>query len=191
MQLKAMMSIPLAIAVVVTVAIVAIVVLVLRSRQAPPPAASAPPAPTPAPAARVSGAQSAAARPASGAVGAAIAGDLRMVCCQVRGAMHGAMPPFGKLSTTPTGLVFEANSRVISAAGDAIDSSDGATTMQSLGTMEMGQFRFEIPRAATQRVEFSGNKAKLFVDRDTFVLEGLGPSAKQLSAWLQGNGFDS
>ena len=92
--------------------------------------------------------------------------DLKMICCQVQGAMHGAMPPFGKLQVTPQGLLFEATSRVISKAGDALDSSDGATTMQSLGSMEMGQYRFEIARSATQRVEFKGNKATLYVDGD-------------------------
>ena len=105
--------------------------------------------------------------------------------------MHGAMPPFGKLLATPAGLVFEAGSRVVSAAGDHLDDSDGATTMQSLGSMEMGAFRFEIPRGATQKVEFHGARAILHVDGITYVLEGLGPSAKTLALWLQGNGFDS
>ena len=105
--------------------------------------------------------------------------------------MHGAMPPFGKLHVTPDGLLFEATSRVISKAGDALDSSDGATTMQSLGSIEMGQFRFEIQRSATQKVQFLGNKATLFVDDAVYVLEGLGPSARTLAGWLQANGFDS
>ncbi len=105
--------------------------------------------------------------------------------------MHGAMPPFGKLRLTPDGLLFEATSRVTSKAGDALDSSDGATTMQSLGSMEMGQFRFEIPRSATQKVQFQGAKATLYVDDAVYVLEGLGPSAGTLAGWLQANGFDS
>ncbi len=117
--------------------------------------------------------------------------DLKMICCQIHGAVHGAMPPFGKLHVTPTGLLFEATSRVISKAGDALDSSDGATTMQSLGSMEMGQYRFEIPRSATQKIQFQGAKATLWVDEDIYVLEGLGPSAGTLAGWLQANGFDS
>jgi hypothetical protein len=117
--------------------------------------------------------------------------DLKMICCQVGGAMHGAMPPFGKLHLTDTGLLFEATSRVISKAGDALDSSDGATTMQSLGSMEMGQYRFVIPRSATQKVQFQGAKATLYVDDDVYTLEGLGPSAGTLASWLQANGFDS
>ncbi len=105
--------------------------------------------------------------------------------------MHGAMPPFGKLHLTESGLTFEATSRVTSKAGDALDSSDGATTMQSLGSMEMGQYRFEIPRSATQKVQFQGAKATLYVDDVVFTLEGLGPSAGTLAGWLQANGFDS
>lgn len=119
-----------------------------------------------------------------------LGGEVRGICCQVHGSMHGAMPPFGKLFATPAGLVFEATSRVISAAGGGLDDSDGATTMQSLGTMEMGTFRFEIPRDATQKVVFQGARATLSVDGTEYVLEGLGPAGKTLALWLQGNGFD-
>jgi hypothetical protein len=191
----------MAIAVVVLVAAGACGYLLLRSRDtsAPrgEPAKATPPAEATKPAASAVS-QAAPVRIATGTTRASAppvsvnpADDLKMVCCQVGGAMHGAMPPFGKLHVTPTGLLFEATSRVISKAGDALDSSDGATTMQSLGSMEMGQYRFEIARSATQRVEFKGGKATLYVDGEVYMLEGLGPSGGVLGDWLRGNGFDS
>ena len=182
----------IAIAIVVVLAAGAGAFLTMRGRgtaSAPPPPAPVAPTPTPKPATpRPAAARS---RAPSVVVAANPAEDLKMICCQVHGAMHGAMPPFGKLLVTATGLLFEASSRVISKAGDALDSSDGATTMQSLGSMEMGQFSFEIPRSATQKVEFSGSKATLWVDDNVFVLEGLGPTAGTIAGWLQANGFDS
>ena len=181
----------IAIALVVLIAAGASGLLLKRARKADEPAKpTSPPTPVAVQASPVRTATARTRAPAAAAVLNA-AEDLKMICCQVQGAMHGAMPPFGKLHVTPTGLLFEATSRVISKAGDALDSSDGATTMQSLGSMEMGQYRFEIPRESTQKVQFHDNKATLYVDGEVFVLEGLGPSGGVLAGWLQANGFDS
>ena len=61
-----------------------------------------------------------------------------MVSCTVDGAVHGAMPPFGKLKVDGDLFVFEAASRVQAASAAGLDSGEHASTIQSLGTVELG-----------------------------------------------------
>ena len=116
----------IAIAIVVVLAAGAGAFLTMRGRgtaSAPPPPAPVAPTPTPKPATpRPAAARS---RAPSVVVAANPAEDLKMICCQVHGAMHGAMPPFGKLRVTATGLLFEAGSADALAHTDADGDSDG------------------------------------------------------------------
>lgn len=126
--------------------------------------------------------------PASVEVGTPAA-ELKKVSCTVGHGVHGAMPPFGLLRASEQGLVFEASSRVMAASTAGLASGDGASTMQSVGSVEMGQFRFEVPRADLQRVESTGAKVVFHTAEETYTFEGIGPAAQQLQPWLRDHGF--
>lgn len=135
--------------------------------------------PSPAPA----GAQAAAAPAAS-----SVPGTVERVSCNYEGAVHGAMPPFGTLSWTGTAIVFEAKSRIVAKAGTLGD--DDSSTLQSLGAVEMGRYRFEIEKATIQRVDFSLNTAVLHADDAVYTVEALGGGGPKLKAWLVDKGLD-
>lgn len=121
--------------------------------------------------------------------GTAPAPELKLVSCTVGHGVHGAMPPFGRLRTSEQGLVFEASSRVLAASTAGFASGDGASTMQSLGSVEMGQFRFDVPRADVQALEAAGSKVVVRTGTETYTFEGLGASAKQLVPWFRDHGY--
>jgi hypothetical protein len=126
-----------------------------------------------------------------GAAGPAASGDaeLKMVSCEVDGKLHGAMPPFGKLTCDGQMLTFDAVSRVVALSG-ALASGDGASTMQSMGSIEMGKFRYELPLGEVAAVAYDGTRqAQLTCGGKTYAFEGLGPSAKLLHSWLAGHGI--
>ena len=112
-----------------------------------------------------------------------------MVSCEVDGKLHGAMPPFGRLLAEDATIAFEASSRVVALSGN-LASGDGVSTMQSVGNIEMGKFRYEFNVTAVSASEFEGaQKAIIEADGRRYVFEGLGPSAKLLHDWLRGHGL--
>ncbi|MBI5610215.1 MAG: hypothetical protein HY902_15165 [Deltaproteobacteria bacterium] len=115
-----------------------------------------------------------------------VAATFDRVSCNLGGAVHGAMPPFGKLSMDGDVLIFEATSRVVTKTGALAD--DGSATLQSLGSVEMGQFRFEWPRASITGVEFHSQTATLHCDGHTYQIEGLGGHGAALKGWLVAQG---
>jgi hypothetical protein len=121
--------------------------------------------------------------------GTAPAPELKLVSCTVGHGVHGAMPPFGRLRSSDQGLVFEASSRVMAASTAGFASGDGASTMQSVGSVEMGQFRFDVPRADIQGIDIEGPKVVIRTSAETFSFEGIGSSGKQLLPWLRDHGF--
>jgi len=108
------------------------------------------------------------------------------VSCNLAGAVHGAMPPFGKLTMAGDVLIFEATSRVVTKTGALAD--DGSATLQSLGSVEMGQFRFDWPLAAITSLEFHSQTATLQHDGHTYQIEGLGGHGAALRGWLVAQG---
>ncbi len=121
---------------------------------------------------------------------APVASELKPVNCLTKGSMHGAMPPFGKLSLDAGALIFEATTRIVAGttSGLAAD-DDGASTMQSIGSMESGSFRFEIQPDRVKTVAFDGKRAIVTTQDQVYVFEGLGVSSKQLKPWLEAQGF--
>lgn len=119
----------------------------------------------------------------------ASASELKMVSCEVDGKLHGAMPPFGRLVVEDGGFAFEAASRVVALSG-ALASGDGASTMQSVGNIEMGKFRYDIALTQVAATAFEGgHKAVIEAEGRRYVFEGFGPSAKLLHDWLRGRGL--
>lgn len=116
--------------------------------------------------------------------------ELKMVSCTVGNGVHGAMPPFGRLRAIDTGLVFEASSRVMAATNAGFDSGDSASTMQSLGSVEMGQYRFDVVRAEVQALSAAGPRVTMRTGSETYTFEGIGPTARQLQPWLKDHGYD-
>ncbi len=115
--------------------------------------------------------------------------ELKMVSCTVGHGVHGAMPPFGRLQSSEQGLVFEASSRVMAASNAGFAMGDDASTMQSVGSVEMGQFHFDVARADLQRVESNGTKVVFQTSQETYTFEGIGPTAKLLQPWLRDHGY--
>lgn len=116
--------------------------------------------------------------------------ELKMVSCTVDNGVHGAMPPFGRLRAIDTGLVFEATSRVMAATGEGFATGEGATTMQSVGSVEMGKYRFDVARAEVRSVVAEGKRVTVKTTGKTYLFEGIGPTAKQIVPWLHDHGYD-
>lgn len=173
------------IAIVVAV-LVAIAVFVAVKLSKKGPAASA--VPQAAPAVAPAAAPAVAPAHAPSAASAAPVGPYERVSCTFGNGVHGAMPPFGKLSNLNGVLVFEAVSRVVTKASAL--GSDGSATLQSLGAVERGQYRFEIPLDTIQRLDFQGSVASLYCDDGQFEFEALGNAGPQFKAWLQAQGLE-
>lgn len=168
---------PVIIIVVVVLVALAVVVALKLSKKAPPATPSAPASSAAAPAA-----------PAAPAVPAAPIGPYERVSCTHGNGVHGAMPPFGKLSNVNGVLVFEAVTRVVTKASAL--GSDGSATLQSLGAVERGAYRFDIPLETIQRLDFRGSVASLYCDAGQFEFEALGNAGPQFKAWLQAQGLE-
>jgi len=174
-----------AIAAIAAVVVVAAVAIALTMRKKP---ALPQPAVSPAPSTAAGGIAGSTLPLPPGPVAAPPAPlTLDRVSCLTNGAMHGAMPPFGRLSCDNGVISFEATSRVVSKAGGLGD--DGSSTLQSLGAIEMGRYRFEIPVATVQRVDFGRNKATVHADAGVFEFEGIAVCGAQLQPWFAQNGL--
>lgn len=104
--------------------------------------------------------------------------------------MHGAMPPFGKLSIEVGALIFDATTRIVAGTSSGLASDDdGASTMQSIGSMESGKFHFEIQPDHVKTVTFEGKRATVTTHDQAYVFEGLGACSAQLKPWLEAQGF--
>jgi len=114
--------------------------------------------------------------------------ELKAVSCETAGAVHGAMPPFGSLRVDGDTLRYQAGTRLVAMAGGGLASGDGASTMQSLGSVERGDYQFAIARAEIRSVTLAGSSATVEAGT-TFRFEGLGASGGQLAPWLRGHGF--
>lgn len=112
---------------------------------------------------------------------------LDKVSCTFNSAVHGAMPPFGKLSSADGVVLFEATSRVVTKAGGL--GEDGSSTLQSLGAIEMGRFRFEIATSSVQRVDFATNRATVHADSGVYQFEGLASCGPQIKPWFGAQGL--
>ena len=119
---------------------------------------------------------------------AAPSGPYERVSCSTANGVHGAMPPFGTLSCAGGVLVFEATSRVVTKASAV--GSDGSATLQSLGAVERGTYRFEIPLDTVQRADMKGGTASVYCDGGLFEFEALGNAGPKLRAWLAAQGLD-
>lgn len=113
---------------------------------------------------------------------------LDKVSCTFNTALHGAMPPFGKLSFSGGVVLFEASSRVVTKAGGL--GEDGSSTLQSLGAIEMGKFRFEIEAATVQRIDFGPKSATVHADSGTYLFEGLATCGPLLKPWFGSHGLE-
>lgn len=119
---------------------------------------------------------------------AAPSGPYERVSCSTSLGVHGAMPPFGTLSFAGGILVFEATSRVVTKASAV--GSDGSATLQSLGAVERGSYRFEIPIDTVQRIDMKGSTASVFCDDGQFEFQALGNAGPKLRAWLTAQGLE-
>ncbi len=139
------------------VAVVVIVVVVARAtrrRKGPSAGAGGEDAATPASAPRPAPAASASATPqappaAPPAVGPmprkAPPAPLEQVMLEVEGMLLGAIPPFGTLTFDDGVARFSAHSRIVAATASGLLGNDGGSTMQSMGSMEIGDFVVEFP----------------------------------------------
>ncbi len=119
---------------------------------------------------------------------AAPTGSYQRVSCSTQNGVHGAMPPFGTLSCTDGVLVFEATSRVVTKASAV--GGDGSATLQSLGAVERGNYRFEITMDTVQRIDMKGSTAAVHCDAGLFEFEALGNAGPNLRAWLVAQGLE-
>lgn len=119
---------------------------------------------------------------------AVASGPYERVSCSTANGVHGAMPPFGTLTCAGGVLVFEATSRVVTKASAV--GGDGSATLQSLGAVERGTYRFEIPLDTVQRVDMKGGTASVFCDGGLFEFEALGNAGPKLRAWLAAQGLE-
>jgi hypothetical protein len=106
-------------------------------------------------------------------------GQLTRVSCKDTDAMYGAMPPYGVLSMDGDVLCFTARSRVITKAA----AGDGSQTLQSLGTVELGEFSLRLTRITSVRL--AGNKAFAQGREGQWELAVLGVSPDELRQFCQ------
>ena len=66
---------------------------------------------------------------------------------EVDGMILGAVPPYGVIDFDGTIAHFTAQTRIVAAAGDGVLGGDASSTMQSLGSMEMGEFTCDLDLA--------------------------------------------
>lgn len=99
-------------------------------------------------------ASSAASAPATGAAasgapttGAPTNQQLERLLVEVDGMILGAVPPYGVIQFVGTMAHFTAQTRIVAAAGDGVLGGDASSTMQSLGSMEMGEFTCDLDLA--------------------------------------------
>ncbi len=69
---------------------------------------------------------------------------LERLLVEVDGMILGAVPPYGMVEFDGTHAHFVAQTRIVAAAGDGVLGGDASSTMQSLGSMEMGQFTCDL-----------------------------------------------
>ncbi len=112
---------------------------------------------------------------------------LEKVSCTFNSAVHGAMPPFGTLSCEGGIVVYQATSRVVTKAGGL--GEDGSSTLQSLGAIEMGKFRFEIAVSSVQRVDFVRNKAVVHADAGVYEFDGVAACGPLVQPWFTQHGL--
>lgn len=106
-------------------------------------------------------------------------GILTRVSCKDSEAVYGAMPPYGSLSMDGDVLCFAARSRVITKAAG----HDGSQTLQSLGTVEVGDYQLRLTRITN--VRFAGNKAYASGREGEWELALLGPNPAELREFCQ------
>lgn len=99
---------------------------------APPPSAPPPAAPAPRPEAAPAPARSA-------------PEPLQQVLLEFEGMILGAIPPFGTVTFADGVVRYEAHSRIVAATAGGLLGNDGGSTMQSMGSMEIGEFVVEFP----------------------------------------------
>lgn len=117
------------------------------------------------------------------------AAELAMVSCTCDGAVHGAMPPFGKLRRDGDTYVFEAASRVRAATSAGLESGEHASTIQSLGTVEMGNYTFRFEQAEIQAVEADGPRVTVRTPSATLTFEGYGAGSTRIGPWFRDHGL--
>ncbi len=119
------------------------------------------------------------------------AAELSNITCTYGNCIYGMMPPFGQIHAEGSRLVFTSTSRVTSASSSGIDSSETASTMQSVGSFEIGQFHFELNRGDILSVQIDGSRATIDTPAGPYSFEGVGTSARQLIPWLRDHGVQS
>lgn len=164
---------------------VVVVAAVLAMRGSKGEASGAPPSAPDEPATTPATTQAAAAPAAA----ASASGRVEHVMLETEGAAYGAVPPYGTIERTATGLTFTAQTRIVSASGVDLFSGEGSSTMQSMGSMEMGEFAFAIPlEGATATADEGG--LDLDADGQRYRLIGLGPAAETLPKLLRSAGVE-
>jgi hypothetical protein len=131
------------------------------------------------------------ATPRAPAPQAAASATVERVMIDVDGAVFGAVPPFGKLWREGDALVFEAQTRIVSATGSGIFDGDGSSTMQSMGTMETGSYRFELPCGADASTTCRADDDSFVLDVDgkTHRITPVGATRDALAAFLRAQGL--
>lgn len=87
------------------------------------------------------------------------AAPIGRVMLERKGLVLGAVPPYGTLEIDSEGRArFAAATKIVGATASSLLGGDGGSTMQSLGTMEMGAFeeRFSV-RGADVRMDEAGH----------------------------------
>ncbi len=116
-------------------------------------------------------------------------GPFERVTLELQGTVYGAVPPFGQFDKTDDGVVFTAQSRVVAADDGGMATGDGASTIQSLGTMEFGEFRYAFTAEEVGALDTGDGEPETALhlnhDGKAHRLVGLGGRGAELAAWLK------
>ena len=123
---------------------------------------------------------------------AVVDGPFERVTLEVQGTVYGAVPPFGQFDDAADGVVFTAQSRVVAADDGGMATGDGASTIQSLGTMEFGEFRYTFTADDVKALDVGDGEPETALhlnhDGKTHRLVGLGGRGVELATWLRDHG---
>ncbi len=118
---------------------------------------------------------------------------LDRITLEIKGMVYGAVPPFGRLEVQDGVVTFTAQSRVVGADDGGIATGDAASTIQSLGTMEFGEFSHTYDPTKVTELDVGDGEPEtalqLTVDGDTHRMVGLGGRNVELASWLKARGI--
>lgn len=119
---------------------------------------------------------------------AAPTGRIEHVMLETGGSVYGAVPPYGNLTLEGDVLRYEATTSIVSASGSVLFSGEGSSTLQSMGSMEMGNFVFTVPTRGSSASEADGG-VDVVADGETYRFVGLGPGSVEVPKLLRAAGI--